>query len=299
LPFVSWLLLTFSGFVLLSSARYQGGNSKFSDPENPVRFVRQMELPDKAKVSVVEWLPFKDMIVHGRLMNTLLLAGDVKGQLHIIDSKSGTTILSLSSGHVGAVTAMVVTKRHDQTCTVATGGEQGDIRIHVISRPPRYTLKQQLDLKGTNTPSKAAAWVPLVRLITHFAPSTVDLLDGLGPAHLRANLEGPKAIESLDFIPRGKSSYNILASDSDGRLTVHLKNGSLIASRHLETSRPIQRHAVTKTWTALSLDKKLFIFEPRLRNVEPVTDLCCFDTLTATRLCCWCFRPYAYEAFSY
>ena len=57
---------------------------------------------------------------------------------------------------------------------------------------------------------------------------------GLGPAHFGVDLKGAKAIASLEFIPRGKSSYNLLVSDTSGRLSVHLKNASLIASHQLE-----------------------------------------------------------------
>jgi hypothetical protein len=59
-------------------------------------------------------------------------------------------------------------------------------------------------------------------------------LKGLGPANFGVDLKGAKAIASLELIPRGKSSYNLLVSDTSGRLSVHLKNASLIASHQLE-----------------------------------------------------------------
>jgi len=238
-----------------------------SDPEDPVRFMDKLQLPSKAKVSAVHWLPFKDMNANGRVMNTLLLAADVKGQLHILD-KTGRIVSSVASGHIGAVTAMIVSKQHEYECMVVTGGAHGDIRIHSISRPPRHTLKPPLDPK--NSGGKKTVWQPLVRLVTHFSPSTVEMLAGLGPAHFRADCQGAKAIESVEFVPRGRNSYHLLVSDAAGRVSVHMKNGTLIASHQLEAKHKIEGHAATKVWTALSIDKKLVIYEPRHRRLEPV-----------------------------
>ena len=239
-----------------------------SDPEDPIRFMHKMQLPSKAKVSAVHWLPFKDMQANGRVMNTLLLAADVKGQLHIMD-KTGSLVLSLPSGHSGAVTAMVVSKKHEFECTVMTGGAYGDIRIHSISRPPRYTLKPPLDAKKSGG-KKSIDWQPLVRLVTHFLPSTVEILAGLGPDHFRADCKGAKAIESVEFVPRGRNSYHLLVSDAAGRVSVHMKNGTMIGSHQLEAKQKIEGHAVTKGWTALSIGKKLVIYEPRHRRLESV-----------------------------
>ena len=68
-----------------------------------------MQLPIKAKPSVVQWLPFKDLETRATTMNKLMLLADVKGQLHIVD-KEGSLIFSMPSGHSGAVTAMAVSK---------------------------------------------------------------------------------------------------------------------------------------------------------------------------------------------
>ncbi len=141
-----------------------------------MRFTSKMQLPVKAKISVMQWLPFKDMETRGRTMNKLMLLGDVKGQLHIVD-KDGSLVFSMSSGHT-AVTAMTVSKQHDHECTVVTGGAQGDVRMHTISRPPRHSLKPPLDPKNANS-KRAVDWRPLVRLVGQFAPSSVPALDGI------------------------------------------------------------------------------------------------------------------------
>ena len=236
-----------------------------SDPEDPVRLVGNLQLPVKAKVAAVQWLPFKDAAAGGHVMNKLMIAGDVKGMLHVVDT-SGSTLKSLPSGHSGAVTAISVTKQHEHECTVVTGGAQGDVRIHTISRPPRYNLKPPLDQKGGAR--KSVEWTPLVRLIAHFAPSTAEPLLGLGPDHFGADLAGGKAIAEVVLVPRGRRSYNLLVSDAAGRLSVHMQNGSLIASHEVEGS--VEAHAETKSWAALSVDKRLVLFEPRSRRLHPV-----------------------------
>jgi len=243
-------------------------NRAVSDPEDPVRFTSKMQLPIKAKPSVVQWLPFKDLETRGATMNKLMLLADVKGQLHIVD-KEGSLIFSMPSGHSGAVTAMAVSKQHENECTVVTGGSQGDIRIHTMSRPPRHSLKPPLDPKNANS-KKAVDWQPIVRLVGQFSPSSAEPLDGLGVAHFGADLQGAKPIASVQIIPRGKTSHNLLVSDAAGRLSVHTKNGSLIGSHELEPQGPIGGHAVSKTWTALSIDKQLALFDPRQRKIHSV-----------------------------
>ena len=212
----------------------------------------------------MQWLPFK---ASSASTSKLMLAGDVKGMLHVLDT-SGRTLVSLPSGHGGAVTTISVTKLHDHECTLVTGGAQGDIRIHTISRPPRYALKPPLDAK--NVGRKLVEWTPLVRLVAEFSPSTAEPLAGLGPHHFAVDLSGAKSIASVAILPRGRRSYNLLVSDATGRLSVHLRNGSVIASHELEGRATVGAYAYTKTWAALSVDKGLVVLEPRSRTLHPV-----------------------------
>ena len=238
-----------------------------ADMDEPVQFVSTLPLP--SRMSALRWLPFRDTGTSGPAMNTLLVAADAKGLLHIMD-KSGKTLLSVPSGH-SAVTAMAVSTKHAHECTLITGGPHGEIRIHAISRPPRYALKPPLDVKGKRA-RRTHEWRPLVRLVSRFSLASAKPLDGLAPKHFRANLQGAKAIVSVAIVPRGvRNSYNILASDSTGRVAVHMKNGTLIASHQLESSTGIAEHAVSKTWVAVSVDKKLMVYEPRTRKLHAVS----------------------------
>lgn len=241
-----------------------------------MRLISTLQLPLKAKLSAVHWLPFADVASDGDGMSKLMLAGDVKGMLHIVET-SGKTLVSLQSGHGGAVTAMSVAKMHDNECTVVTGGAQGDIRVHTISRPPRYALKPPLDSK--NTGRKLVQWTPLVRLVADFSPSTAEPLPGLGEQHFRVDMRGGKSIASVVLLPRGRRSYNLLVSDVAGRLSVHMKNGSLIGSHQVEGRASVAAYAHTKSWAALSLlpDKRLVVFEPRSRTLHPVCRRGCLD----------------------
>jgi len=74
----------------------------------------------------------------------------------------------------------------------------------------------------------------------------------------------------VEFVPRGRNSYHLLVSDAAGRVSVHMKNGTMIGSHQLEAKQKIEGHAVTKGWTALSIGKKLIIYEPRHRRLESV-----------------------------
>jgi hypothetical protein len=164
---------------------------------------------------------------------------------------------------------MVVSKKHEHECTVLTAGAQGDIRVHGILRPPRYMLKPPLEMMKAGG-RKILEWRPTVRFIRQIVPSTAEPLPGLGPKHFRTSLQGAKAISSLGMIPRGRNTYNILASDESGRMSVHMKNGTLIGSLKLNATTGIQQHALSKTWSAMSVDKKLMIFESRHRVLQPV-----------------------------
>eukprot|EP00961_Rhodomonas_salina_P046822 628215-Rhodomonas_salina.2 len=204
-------------------------------PSERFKFSKKLELPSKIKLAVTEWLPFPDAN-EPQKMSSMLVSGDLKGTLHFFSS-DGSLIVSHPTGYTSAITAMAVHKVHESECVVVVANEKGAIRSFSVTRPPRFTLVME---KKQNKKKGPPAWVPIIRQVADFSPSTAPQLEGIRVekafTHDMSTL-GAKSITVVEVIPKGKS-YNILAADGEGRVSFHLRNGSAIGALRLSEEKP-------------------------------------------------------------
>eukprot|EP00283_Hemiselmis_rufescens_P017372 CAMPEP_0173449808 /NCGR_PEP_ID=MMETSP1357-20121228/43454_1 /TAXON_ID=77926 /ORGANISM="Hemiselmis rufescens, Strain PCC563" /LENGTH=236 /DNA_ID=CAMNT_0014416423 /DNA_START=30 /DNA_END=736 /DNA_ORIENTATION=+ len=79
-----------------------------------------------------------------------------------------------------------------------------------------------------------AHWRPRLVLEQAVRPTQVEPLKGLSKRHGAIALHGapPRPIVAVDLAPRGRS-YHLVVADADSRMSMHMRNGSIIASAQL------------------------------------------------------------------
>lgn len=237
----------------LASVGKRGGKKRrkkeVKPPANPAEFFRavaKFRIPKGAKATSVRWLPYPNTNSNKK-MNRLLVASDAKGSLHFFD-ESGTLLSSHPTGS-STVTSMSVCPRWDGEMKVFTAGSAGEARSFSVSPPPRHRLPQEaaqrhsamLDEQRAKAgfrgggpkiqPDASSTWAPMVSQTANFIPSTMEMLPWDNRTKLTADMSaGPKPLKFVEWVARGKASYNTIVGDSAGRVSVHIKNGTILAS---------------------------------------------------------------------
>lgn len=214
------------------------------------RIVARLVVPPKAgKITGIRWLPFLDPGV-GKRMHRLLVAADNKGALHFFSNK-GQHVSSHPTGSSHAIQALAASLKWDGECKIIAGHVNGEVRVFTISPPPRHEFPEKIALehieriekegKGKKRakvlPSARSPWQPMILLVSSFFPPKMTMLEWDNSTHNVADFStGPQPISFVDIVPRGRNSFNVLVGDASGRISQHLRNGSLVSSFDLPVS---------------------------------------------------------------
>jgi hypothetical protein len=274
--------------------RRKAENSKKKKPLNQAehfRAVARFRLPKGAKPTGLKWLPYPNSNSPVREMNRLLVASDSKGSLHFFDD-AGRHISSHQTGG-NSITSMSVGGKWDGELKVFTAGGGGEVRTFSVSPPPRHiappgvieehsrVIDERL-AKGENSkpsgvklqPDAAAKWEPMVLEVSRFHPTKVEMLPWDNSSKAMADLSGPpKPIKFVDYVQRGKISYNTIVGDSEGRVSVHIRNGTLLSSFQIPGGIPPPDHRgcvlSTGSWTAVCAKSGLAFYSVQPRHLHP------------------------------
>lgn len=274
--------------------RRKAEKSKKNKPVNQAenfRAVARFRLPKGAKPTGLKWLPYPNSNSPVREMNRLLVASDSKGSLHFFDD-AGRHISSHQTGS-SSIASMSVSGKWDGELKVFTAGSGGEVRTFSVSPPPRHiappdvilehsrviderlAMAENSKLSGAKLqPDAAAKWEPMILEVSRFLPTKVEMLPWDNSSKATADLSGPpKPIKFVDYVQRGKISYNTIVGDSEGRVSVHIRNGTLLSSFHIPGGKPPPDHRgcvlSTGSWTAVCAKTGLAFYSVQPRHLHP------------------------------
>ena len=117
-----------------------------------------------------------------------------------------------------------------------------------------------------------AQWQPVWKLESEFSPSSVDAVKGISRRYHMVDMtqEGQKPITLIDFVPKGRN-FNLLVADGIGRMSMHLKNGTLSSSVMLPGSGAPRCSSIFKTVAAICTGGGIALYEVKERKLLTAT----------------------------
>jgi hypothetical protein len=117
-----------------------------------------------------------------------------------------------------------------------------------------------------------AQWQPAWKLEAEFSPSSVDAVRGISRRYHMVDMtqEGQKPITLIDFVPKGRN-FNLLVADGIGRMSMHLKNGTLSSSVMLPGSGAPRCSSIFKTVAAICTGGGIALYEVKERKLLTAT----------------------------
>eukprot|EP00438_Fugacium_kawagutii_P010093 Skav203884 [mRNA] locus=scaffold1649:86059:91999:+ [translate_table: standard] len=209
---------------LLSEVASQGEREPIAAAEDFL--VTKAALPLIDAVVRVEWLLLRNprpstasssssssSTSHSQTPTCLLAAVQADGKIHLF-SPSGELIFSFNSGHEQPVTHMATSPTHEEHL-IATGDSAGAIRLHRVTVRQRRVSKEEKAARA-NSSEKISQY------LGHQLNVTVQM-------QKEFQLPAKDDLPSLTAlaIANHKSSREIVAGDSNGRICVFAKNGTL------------------------------------------------------------------------
>ena len=234
-----------------------------------------LQMPNSARIVASRFLPFMfsnstrdaDQEAAGGAMYGVV--ADSKRTLHIFQvagNDAGVSVLSQASGHVGAITSMAVDTRHLPEYKILTGSSDGEVRMHTLNAPPRRRRNE----RGVMLPFNASAdvWLPNLTLASVFVPSAAPAVRGVSTRMHAVDFarNGRRAITAVEFIQKGRT-FTILAADEIGRISLHLRNGSISASAQTKNSTGVRCAVPFNTFCALCTDAGVLFYEGKDRRL--------------------------------
>lgn len=210
---------------LLSEVASQGEKEPIAAAEDFL--LTKAALPLVEPAVQVEWLLLRNprppttsssssSTPQSQMPTCLLAAAQADGKVHLF-SPSGELVFSFNTGHDQIVTHMVTSPTHEEHL-IATGDSGGAIRVHRVSVRQRRASKEEKLARSNSTDEKVSQYLGPQWNITVQAHRQLQLPVGDDAPTLTALA-----------IANHKSSGEIVAGDSKGRISVFAKNGTLKA----------------------------------------------------------------------
>lgn len=187
--------------------------------------------------------------------NCLLVAAQEDGRVKLF-SPNGDLLLSFAAGHDQPVTQLAVSPTHEEHL-VATGDAGGSIRLHRVNVLKRRITKEERLARNAVSDDKVSQYLGAQLNVTVQLQRQVQLPPG-------SNGEVPMLTALALATNRG--SRQVVAGDSEGRVSVFAKNGTLrghvdvtamerasVEGLHAHHSQLIFRAG--KKWGYVNLDK--------------------------------------------
>lgn len=148
--------------------------------------------------------------------NCLLVAAQEDGRVKLFNP-NGDLLLSFVAGHDQPVTQLAVSPTHEEHL-VATGDAGGSIRLHRVNVMKRRVTKEERMARNSVTADKVSQYLGTQLNVTVQLQRQVQLPPG-------SNGEVPMLTALALATNRG--SRQVVAGDSEGRISVFAKNGTL------------------------------------------------------------------------
>jgi WD40 repeat protein len=287
-----------------------------NSPEALFRFLHPINAPNGSHWRVLKFLPIHD---RSDTKTHYLLGVDNRETLHIVTSE-GRIIFSDHTGHTSPVNTLAVDFRLLSEIKLATGSQDGEVRIFTInsparpgknvkSRPPNRTSNSSNETKSDARPietekkaepmlernsstetKKTGPWVPSLKLTEAWYPTKMTTIRGVSHRFFQVHLNGsaPEAISGLDFATKGRQ-LNLVVGDVAGRVSLHLRNGSMTASFRTPGNGSIRCVVCFENFAALCTSEGLYFMETKERRM--VTHGCQTSPLTDEALPDWDAPP--------
>ena len=281
-----------------------------NSPQSLFKFLRPINPPDGTHWSALKFLPIHD---RSDTKTHYLVGVDSQGKLHIATSE-GRIIYSNETGHSAPVTSLAVDFRLLSEIKLATGSRDGEVRIFTINSPARpgknaRSRPQSNESKagfgetsreagsnksdtnsqvaadapmerGTDAAKRAGPWVPALRLTEAWYPTQMNAIRGVSHRFFTVHINGSAAeeISALDFATKGRA-LNLVVGDSSGRVSMHLRNGTMTASFWTPDKGSIRCVVCFENFAALCTSEGLYFLETKERRMvatgcqtSPLTD---------------------------
>ena len=207
---------------LLSEVASQGEREPIAAAEDFL--VTKAALPLIEPVVHVEWLVLRNprpstssssasSTSQSQTPTCILAAAQADGKIHLF-SPSGELVFSFNTGHEQPITHMATSPTHEEHL-IATGDSGGAIRLHRVSVRQRRVSKEEKAARSNSSDKISQYLGPQLNV-------TVQM-------HKQFQLPARDDLPTLTAlaIANHKSSREIVAGDSTGRISVFAKNGTL------------------------------------------------------------------------
>jgi len=207
---------------LLSEVASQGEREPVAAAEDFL--VTKAALPLLEPVVHVEWLVLRNprpsassssssSTSQSQMPTCILVAAQADGKIHLF-SPTGELVFSFSTGHAQTITHMATSPTHEEHL-IATGDSGGAIRLHRVSVRQRRISKEEKAARANASEKISQFLGPQLNV-------TVQL-------HKQFQLPAGDDVPTLTAlaIANHKSSREIVAGDSKGRISIFAKNGTL------------------------------------------------------------------------
>lgn len=148
--------------------------------------------------------------------NCLLVAAQEDGRVKLF-SPNGDLLLSFAAGHDQPVTQLAVSPTHEEHL-VATGDAGGSIRLHRVNVMKRRVTKEERMARNIVSDEKVSQYLGAQLNVTVQLQRQVQLPPGS---------DGEVPMLTALALATNKGSRQVVAGDSEGRISVFAKNGTL------------------------------------------------------------------------
>jgi len=238
-----------------------------------------VKLPNGAAVILARFLPFNFQNTTGREADPAAggsmysIIADSNNWLHIVEvagAGTGNVVLSQASGHMAAFTSLAVDPRQLPEYKIVTGSSDGEVRMHTLNAPPRKRQPARTQPISVPQPplNHSDQWVPVLSLSANYSPATAPTVRGLSQRYNPVDYadNGTRPITALEFIQKGRS-YNILVADDIGRISLHLRNGSISATAQTKGGVAVRCAVAFNNLCALCTDSGIIFYEGKDRRL--------------------------------
>ena len=208
------------GLPLLSEIAGQGDRAPIAAAEDFL--VTKTVLPMAEPVAHIEWLLLRNprpstasspsSSPQSQTPTCILAAVHAEGNVRLF-SPSGELLLTFEAGHDAPITHIATSPTHEEHL-LATGDAGGSIRVHRISVRQRRVSKEERATRSNSSDEKLSQYLGPQLNVTSQLQRQLQLPGGDGSLSALA-------------IANHKSTREIVAGDSMGRISVFAKNGTL------------------------------------------------------------------------
>ena len=210
------------GLPLLSEIAGQGDRAPIAAAEDFL--ATKTILPMAEPVAHIEWLLLRNprpstssspsSSPQSQTPTCILAAVHAEGTVRLF-SPTGELLLSFEAGHEAPITHIATSPTHEEHL-LATGDASGSIRVHRISVRQRRVSKEERATRANSSDEKLSQYLGPQLNVTSQLQRQLQL-----PG------DGRDGSLSALAISNHKSSREIIAGDSMGRISVFAKNGTL------------------------------------------------------------------------